>query len=119
VRAVRIGLEPTPPAVHGGAQPTAVGSGSLPPADSGPAASPRVEAVPVSQPVSASDGRIDGGTYVVRPGDSLWSIATRLLGPGASGAEIADEVNRLWELNKDRIGTGDPDLLRVGTELRL
>jgi hypothetical protein len=119
VRTVRIGLEPTPPAAHGGVQPTAVGSVSLQPADSAPAASPSVEAVPVSPPVSASESRIDGGTYVVRPGDSLWSIATRLLGPGASAAEIAEEVNRLWELNKDRIGTDDPDLLRVGTELRL
>jgi nucleoid-associated protein YgaU len=75
--------------------------------------------VPVSEPVSAPRSRIDGGTYVVRPGDSLWSIATRLLGPAASVAEIADEVNRLWELNQNRIGTGDPDLLPVSTELRL
>jgi hypothetical protein len=119
VREVRIGLEPTPPAADGGAQPTAAGSGSLPPGDSVPAASPSVEAVPVSQPVSASESRIDGGTYVVRPGDSLWSITTRLLGPGASAAEIADEVDRLWKLNNDRIGTGNPDLLPVSTELRL
>jgi nucleoid-associated protein YgaU len=70
-------------------------------------------------PVSQSESRIDGGTYVVRSGDSLWSIATRLLGPRASAAEIADEVNRLWKLNRDRIGTGDPDLLPVSTELRL
>jgi LysM domain len=119
VRAVRIGLKPIPPAVPGGAQPAAVGSVSPQPADSVPTASPSVEAVPGSQPVSASESGIDGGTYVVRPGDSLWSIATRLLGPGATTAEIADEVNRLWELNKDRIGTGDPDLLPVSTELRL
>jgi hypothetical protein len=119
VRTVRIGLEPTPPAVHGGAQPSTVGSPSLQPADSVPTASPSVEAVPVSQPVSRPASRIDGPTYVVRSGDSLWSIATRLLGPGASAAEIADEVNRLWEFNKDRIATGDPDLLGVGTELWL
>jgi hypothetical protein len=119
LREVRIGLEPTPPAMHGGAQPTAVGSLSLQPAEPVPTATPSVEAVPVSQPLSGSASMIDGGTYVVRPGDSLWSIATRLLGPGATAAEIADEVNRLWELNEDRIATGDPDLLRVGTELRL
>jgi nucleoid-associated protein YgaU len=57
--------------------------------------------------------------YMVRPGDSLWSIARRLLGSDASPARIAREVNRLWELNKDRIGTGDPDLLKVGTRLTL
>jgi len=28
-------------------------------------------------------------------------------------------VNRLWELNADRIATGQPDLLMVGTVLRL
>jgi hypothetical protein len=119
VRTIRIGIEPTPPPMQAGAQRTAVGSVSLQPAEPVPTASPSVQAVPGSQPASASESRIDGGTYVVRPGDSLWSIATRLLGPSASAAEIADEVNRLWELNKDRIGTGDPDLLRVGTELWL
>jgi LysM domain len=119
VRAVRIGVEPIPPALHGGARPTGVGYVALQPADSVPTAGASAEAVPVSQQVSASESRIDGGSYVVQPGDSLWSIGERLLGPGASAAEIADEVNRLWELNKDRIATGDPDLLPVGTELRL
>jgi hypothetical protein len=57
--------------------------------------------------------------HVVQPGESLWSIATKLLGPSASPAQIAREVNRLWELNKDRIGTGNPDLLMAGTKLRL
>jgi hypothetical protein len=56
---------------------------------------------------------------VVRPGDSLWSIAKRLLGPDASSAQIAREVAQLWKLNGERIGTGRPDLLMVGTKLRL
>ena len=42
-----------------------------------------------------------------------------MLGDDASVAKIAREVNRLWELNSDRIGTGDPDLLMVGTKLVL
>lgn len=58
-------------------------------------------------------------THRVQPGESRWSIATQLLGRGASNADIAREVNRLWELNKQRIGTGNPSLLRIGTELRL
>jgi LysM repeat protein len=58
-------------------------------------------------------------SHVVQPGESLWSIAKKLLGSDASPAQIAREVNRLWELNKDRIGTGDPDLIKVGTELTL
>jgi resuscitation-promoting factor RpfA len=56
---------------------------------------------------------------IVRPGDSLWSIAKRLLGPGASSAQIARKVAHLWDLNSERIGTGRPDLLMVGTKLRL
>ena len=59
------------------------------------------------------------GTHVARPGESLWSIARDVLGGTASTAQIAREVNRLWELNKDRIGTGDRNLLMIGTRLRL
>ena len=57
--------------------------------------------------------------HVVLAGESLWSIAKDVLGDDASVAQIAREVNRLWELNSDRIGTGDPDLLMVGTRLAL
>jgi LysM domain len=57
--------------------------------------------------------------HVVQPGDSLWSIAKRLLGGEASPARVAREVHRLWSLNGSRIGTGDPDLLMVGTRLQL
>ena len=60
-----------------------------------------------------------GRFHVVRPGESLWSIATDVLGPGASAAAIATEVRRLWKLNAERIGTGDPNLLVVGVRLRL
>jgi LysM repeat protein len=62
-----------------------------------------------------------GAIYTVRPGDSLWSIATRLLARhgDASAADMAQEVARLWALNADRIGTGDPNLLPVGVVLRL
>jgi hypothetical protein len=28
-------------------------------------------------------------------------------------------VQRIWRLNEDRIGTGDPNLIYVGTTLRL
>jgi hypothetical protein len=28
-------------------------------------------------------------------------------------------VDRLWSLNRDRIASGDPDLIRVGERLRL
>jgi nucleoid-associated protein YgaU len=70
---------------------------------------------PSAQPPLPENAR----SHVVEPGESLWSIARRLLGSDATPARIAREVNRLWELNKDRIGTGDPDLLMVGAKLRL
>jgi hypothetical protein len=57
--------------------------------------------------------------HIVKPGESLWSIARKLLGRSASPAQIAREVDRLWELNKGRIGTGNRDLLMVGKKLRL
>ena len=61
----------------------------------------------------------DSGFYIVRPGETLWSIARRLLGEGHDPAETGPEVARLWELNADRIGSGDPDVLLPGTVLRL
>jgi hypothetical protein len=60
-----------------------------------------------------------GRSYVVRAGETLWSIAEGLLDRGASAADIAREVERLWALNATAIGTGDPDLLFAGTRLRL
>ena len=57
--------------------------------------------------------------HTVHRGESLWSIASDLLGDGAGAAQVAREVNRLWELNENRIATGSPDLLYAGTRLRL
>ena len=60
-----------------------------------------------------------GGHHVVRAGESLTAIARKILGAGASDAEIAGYVKRLWSLNSDRIGSGDPDLIHPGDRLRL
>jgi hypothetical protein len=59
------------------------------------------------------------GFHTVQRGESLWSIARDLVGDGASAARIAREVNRLWELNSERIGTGEPDLIMAGTRIAL
>jgi hypothetical protein len=32
---------------------------------------------------------------------------------------VAAEVARLWELNRDRIPGGDPDVIAVGQQLKL
>ena len=70
---------------------------------------------------AAVTGRTQPGdrSHTVRPGESLWSIASDLLGSRASTARIAAEVQRLWRLNAQHIGTGDPDLLPAGTRLML
>jgi nucleoid-associated protein YgaU len=54
----------------------------------------------------------------VQRGESLWTIASDLLGASAADAEIAAESSRLYRLNRDRIGD-DPNLLIAGTVLRL
>jgi nucleoid-associated protein YgaU len=58
-------------------------------------------------------------SYTVRPGDSLWRIAERHLGPRATTTATAQEVARLWETNQQRIGTGNPDLIFPGQTLRV
>jgi LysM repeat protein len=79
-----------------------------------------IAAADVAVATVAKEGLDEGSRYyVVQPGDSLWSIAKRLLGGDASAGRIAREVNRLWTLNRSRIATGDPDLLMVGTRLEL
>jgi hypothetical protein len=59
-----------------------------------------------------------GHRVVVEPGDSLWAIAQGLLGPYATPQQVADEVERIRWLNRDRIGD-DPNLLIPGQELRI
>ena len=56
---------------------------------------------------------------VVRPGDSLWAIARRLVGPQASNAAVERKLFTIWNLNQGRIGTGDPNLIFPGTPLKL
>lgn len=53
---------------------------------------------------------------VVRRGDTLWHIAARHLGEGATDAEIARHWPRWWAANREVIGS-DPDLILPGTRL--
>jgi hypothetical protein len=55
---------------------------------------------------------------VVHPGDSLWTIAARLLPGHASDADISDAWHRLRRRNTDRLGP-DPDLILPGTSLEV
>jgi LysM domain len=79
-----------------------------------PTIPPPVSGTP-DQPASLRGSR----SYTVAPGDCLWSIAESVLPAGASDEAIAGEVARLWDLNASRIGTGNPNLILVGTVLRL
>jgi nucleoid-associated protein YgaU len=54
---------------------------------------------------------------VVRRGDTLWSIAARHLGSGATDAEIAQEWPRWYRINRHLIGA-DPHRLLPGERLR-
>jgi hypothetical protein len=90
---------------------------SEPPEEEAPSApAPQPAATP---PADHSRHLAGKGSYVVRSGDCLWHIAAGMLPDGASDAEIAGEVARLWDLNEDRIGTGDPSLIYAGTTLLL
>ena len=55
-------------------------------------------------------------TVVVRPGDSLWAIAARELGPHASRTAIDRSWPRWYAANAERIGP-DPGLIRPGQQL--
>ena len=60
-----------------------------------------------------------GSIHVVRAGESLWSIARELLPARATSAQVAAEVARLWNLNQNRIESGDPNLILPGERLRI
>jgi hypothetical protein len=72
------------------------------------------KATPVSTQTSGTPG-----TVVIRPGDSLWAIARRIVGPRASNGAVEHKLVAIWNMNAGRIGTGDPNLIFPGTRLRL
>ncbi len=83
-----------------------------------PAAAPRRSAVAPVHLVTAvpGAGRSVADEVVVRRGDTLWDIAARHLGPGASAADVATEWPRWHDANRRQIGA-DPDLILPGLRL--
>jgi nucleoid-associated protein YgaU len=63
------------------------------------------------------DNRPAAAGYVVRPGDTLWAIAARQLGPHATAAQIAAQWPRWYASDRSVIGD-DPNLIRPGELLR-
>lgn len=80
-----------------------------------PAAAPRTAdpAPPAVAPASSTDAHV-----VVRPGDTLWSIAATDLGPGASDTAVAARWRQVYDANRAVLGP-DPDLVVPGQHLAL
>ena len=55
---------------------------------------------------------------VVAPGDSLWSISAKWLGPEATTQQIADGVERIHAVNQKQLGS-NPNLILAGQSLLL
>jgi nucleoid-associated protein YgaU len=92
----------------------ALDEASAAPVASLPVASLPVAGVPVVARPQVGTAQPDGPPPVqVEPGDSLWRIAARSLGEGATAADVAGQWPRWYERNRSTIGP-DPDLLLVG-----
>lgn len=77
----------------------------------------RVTGGPATQ-AAGGKGRSADRRYVVRTGESLWSIADALA-PATAGPGLVDAAWRaLYRTNRDSLGS-DPDLILPGTTLRL
>jgi nucleoid-associated protein YgaU len=75
----------------------------------GPAA--LVTGVPLRDAASPTD--LSTGGYVVHRGDTLWDIAARHLGPGATAVDISRDWPAWYDANRAVIGE-DPSLIRPG-----
>jgi len=67
-------------------------------------------------PTASGRGGRAAGVVVVRPGDCIWLIAARRLGPTATTGDIAAESGRWYGANAPVVGP-DPDLIRPGQVL--
>jgi nucleoid-associated protein YgaU len=72
----------------------------------------------IEPPAQTPPARHQVRDVVVRPGDTLWSIAARELGPGHDAADVARAWPRWYAANADRIGP-DPARIRPGERLRV
>lgn len=93
---------------------TTVATPPAPAAPTTPAPGLRQPSAPIPAPAASPSAP----TYVVRPGDCLWRIAARLLGPGASNADLDAGWRALYAANRASIGD-DPGLIHPGLVLTL
>jgi resuscitation-promoting factor RpfA len=109
-------VDPPPPAWPTGGQvlPPAWPQGTNPAATSPATPLPQIRRVPPAP--QASNGPRPHSEVTVRPGDSLWLIAVRRLGAGATPSQI-DAVWREWyAANRALIGA-DPNVIHPGQVL--
>ncbi|KRF04266.1 hypothetical protein ASH00_14240 [Arthrobacter sp. Soil782] len=79
-----------------------------------PSAQPTAGGLLVKDPRdSGSDPGTGPEEMVVQPGDSLWSLTARHLGPAASDAKVAEVWPQWYAANRDVIGD-NPELLLPG-----
>ena len=71
---------------------------------------------PAQPTVPVEAARTDRELVVVSPGDSLWSVAARLLPATAPDVEVDALWRRIYAANRSLIGD-DPGLIRPGQEL--
>lgn len=102
---------PTRPVDAGGTGGT--GDAGRPP----PAPASRPDPTDPTDPTDPADPQRAAAVVTVRPGDSLWALAQRHLGPDAAPAEVAGLVARVHHRNLGVVGD-DPDLVRPGQQLR-
>ncbi|MBI3184437.1 MAG: C39 family peptidase [Myxococcales bacterium] len=82
--------------------------GPVPDNDVPSQAPPRPDDAPASQPV-------DGGSYRIQSGDTLWGIASRLKAQGMQGSHW-DIINQIVSMNPQ---IKDPNLIYAGDTLKL
>lgn len=95
---------------------------TLPDRTTGEALSTAVPRTVALRPEKAPGPDLHARRVVVRPGDSLWRIAARLLhesGPApVTDADVTDAWHLLLDANRRRVGP-DPDLIRPGASLEV
>ena len=102
-----------------GATPATAGAGTRPtPSPAPTSTSTSVPTVVLDRPAAPPAPRAPSrdATVTVRPGDSLWSIAARALGPAATDRSVARAWPAWWAANRTAVGP-DPDLILPGQRL--
>lgn len=109
-------------AVPAGAQTTAPPAGSLPqltPTPSAESSAPVPSAKPAKAKKQGGAKTVGSRQYYIRRGDNLWVISRDRLGGKASKADVQRYLVRIWNLNKQRMRTEQPDVIPMHVTITL